>query len=646
VERLRLREADLDWKPAVEAPPLAYERKLRTVAAPSLALPVHGLDEARALIRQSILEYLEDPCPGEALLIKTLPGTGKTTLAVEAVDVLARKGKRIGYAGPRHDLYADVIAKSDYPGSWYEWLPRQSEDPEKHKPQTCNYTEQINTWMQRGFKGIDFCEGVCGWDYINDRCPYHRQKGRTEQVLYIQHQHVTLGHPATFDVLFGDESPIPAFLFEWVIPAQWIIPPEMDYQDPFSEVLANLMSVAQVTTRPVQGPELLDLLGGAQDVLDAAMGVNIPEGDIQSMCKIRNPDEAAKKPYFHIFETAVMLRREAEAAVSGQKYPYRVIVSPGKMTLLMRREVSGSIPNHVIWLDATGRAEIYETLFQRPVRVVDASPHIHGNIYQVVDRANGKHAILGENKSRTLKAHQAEDLVRRIVEKYEYLRPVVISFKDFVENTDLTIDRAHFYAARGTNAYEDADAVMVLGAPQPDIFSVVKMAKMIWWERMTPFDVTWCTQDVVYQFADEDGLGRSYPVSGFHHDRNLQTLVEVMREDEIIQAAHRGRPVNHPVDIWLLTNIPIRALPPDKLLTMRDVMDAPMGVDVFKWGLVQKLMADCETIKISDLVELGINRETATKYLEIISKFPGWEVSVSKTSGRGRPSREVSKCRD
>lgn len=448
VERLHSRGPDLDWKPSVEAPPLAYERKLRICTAPNIILPVHGLSEARTLIRSSIAEYLDDPFPGEVLLIKTLPGTGKTTLAVEAVDMLAERGKRIGYAGPRHDLYPDVLSKSSHPELWYEWLPRQAENEEKHKIQTCNWTTQINTWMQRGFKGIDFCKGVCGYDYL-ERCLYYVQKSRKEQVLYIQHQHITLGHPATFDVIFGDENPIPAFLNEWVIPAQWIIPAQMDFQDPFSEVMVNLMGVAQTATRVVQGPELLDLLGGAAEVLEACNAMAIPEGEIRSIQTIHRAEEADSKPYFHIFETATLLKREAEMALTGQKYPFRIIVSPGKMTLLMRREVSGSIPNHVIWLDATGKPEIYQKLFQRPVKVIDASPHIHGNIYQVVDRANGKNAIMGDNKTLTLKAKQAEQLVRRIVEQYEYQRPVVISFKDFVESTDLKIDRAHFYAARG-----------------------------------------------------------------------------------------------------------------------------------------------------------------------------------------------------
>lgn len=637
----QLKEPRYDWQPTVE-PPRSFDRSLEPCDPPEWTPPADSIEESRQIIRSAITEYLENEVPVNMLLVKALPGTGKTTAAVEIVDQVAATGKRIAYAGPRHDLFEDVIAKSSNPVEWYEWLPRQAAAPEEDKIQTCNYAGQMADWLVKGYAAMDFCSGVCGWDYVNGGCLYHAQKSRRERVIYIQHQHVTLGHPLSFSVLFGDESPLAAFTNEWRIPARWILPPGMDDRDPMKELLNWLTMYAQSTNRAIMGPDLLQLLGGADLVLDTCEKSELPIAAL-AYGSIHRAEDVETTPYFHLPQLTRLLIREATQALSGVDYPHRVVIAPGSLTLLLRRTVDyRRIPPHVVWLDATGRPEIYEQIFRRPVQVVDAQPHMHGRIFQVVDRANGKTSLV-KSGQRTDKALQAEDLIGKIIEQHGYLQPSVISFKDFVENTDLDVKTSHFYAARGTNEHEDADAIFILGAPQSNIYDIVKLAKMIYFERDTAFKVQWTTQEQVYNYIADDGQGRRYPVSGFWHDSDLQAVLETIREDEIIQAAHRARPVNHPVDIWLLTNIPIPSLPPDELLTMRDVLGSPDGVDIFKWALVQKLMGEKDEITSSDLVEIGISRNTAAKYLDFIAHQPGWEKGVVKISGKrgGRPKAAV-----
>ena len=230
-----------------------------------------------------------------------------------------------------------------------------------------------------------------------------------------------------------------------------------------------------------------------------------------------------------------------------------------------------------------------------------------------------------------------------MVQAQGYSRPAVITFKDLTKEID--IDTAHFYAARGTNALEDADAIFILGAPQASDYDLVQLAKMIYFDRDEAFEVNRTTRDVVYNYTDpEDGLGRAYPISGYWDDPHLNAILQAIREDEILQAAHRARPVNHPVDIWLLTNVPIGGLPPDELLTMRDVMGAPEGVNIFKWAKVQRLIDEEEVITVSDITELGIHRNTANKYLDFIAEMDGWSKAVVKTGKRGRQPRAVARA--
>jgi hypothetical protein len=261
----------------------------------------------------------------------------------------------------------------------------------------------------------------------------------------------------------------------------------------------------------------------------------------------------------------------------------------------------------------------------------------------VVDRANGKHALTSDEARSKLWQEQTRGMVRKIISDYGYIRPVVISYKDMTGMFP-DLDTTHFYAARGTNQFEDADAVIVIGSPQPNFYDVVKMAKMIYFERNQAFRVSWTSRDQPYQHTAADGQGRCYPVSGFWEDADLQAILETLREDEIIQAAHRARPVNHAVDIWLLTNVPVSGLAPDELLTMREILGAPDGVDMWRWQRVKKLMTDRDTITVADIEALGISYEKANKYFELIAGMDGWEKTLVKTARGGKPTKVLGRA--
>jgi hypothetical protein len=264
---------------------------------------------------------------------------------------------------------------------------------------------------------------------------------------------------------------------------------------------------------------------------------------------------------------------------------------------------------------------------------------MHGRIFQVTDRANGKQAMVGKDKdSNTDYATQALQVIEHVISERGYTRPAVITFKNLADR--LSIDGAsvgHFYAARGTNAHEGADAVFIAGAPQASPYQVVETAKMVFWEDDAAFDTAWVSKDVPYQYADADGVGRCYPVSGFWRDVRLQAVLESIREDEIIQAAHRGRPVNHPVDIWLLTNVPIDGLPPDELLTMRDVLGVAAGVNIWKYRALLDKAAGASSVSVADAQSVGISYATARSYIKRLAEQPGWTLVSDSDGGRGRP---------
>jgi hypothetical protein len=668
----------------------AFQRQLAVVASAPRPIPSGTVAEARERIRAAMNDYLSTPEPGQGqgpalplLLVRAAPGVGKSFAAAETAERLALEGRRVLYAGPRHAFFQDVLAVAGRPELWYEWLPRQFGDAEKGQPQTCGYTEQIASWLYKGYRAMDFCSGVCGWDFVR-RCPYHAQKKVKAPIIFGQHAHVALAHPLSFAAVIGDENPIGAFQHEWTIPARQVAPAGMDPQQPLTPMLHKLAGLAVLNER-LSGPELLVRLGGAQEVLEACELFRMDAEALALAPQLHRAEDAARADYFHLPALIGLLVRESRAALqnpeqldmfthrvngrdakSGNTYPHRVIVSGnGHLILLLRHPVNDQLPPHVIWLDATGDAHLYEAAFGRPVEVVDATPEFRGRVFQVYDRANGKSTLLDEKGSareeplRQLKAQIAAIAGR-------YVRPAVITFQGVVEAvrvvdaggptrtttdahglpqpTEGELSSAHFYAARGTNQFQECDAIIIAGTPQAPRTGLERAARMLFFERMAPFQTAWSTAVRAYAYTDPvDGLGRGYPVSGFWGDGDLQAVLWSVREAEIIQAAHRGRPVLRPVDIWLLTNLPLPELPPDRLLSLQELLAAPAGVEVFKWTAVlafaERRAGEAGFVTAGDLVgEFGLSRNTAAKYLDTLIRELGWQAAAAPSTG-GRPAR-------
>ena len=609
------------------------------------------LEQFRQTVARELRAYMDDPEPEHMLLIPAPPGSGKTWAGVDFAHwVYSTMQRRVLYAGPRKSFFADVISTSvrqvNDLRQWYDWKPRQEDDdPRLH---TCNHTDKINQWLSMNYEGMDFCSKVCGWDYVNSGCAYHAQKERTEPLIYGHHLHVTLGHPMAkdFAVVIGDELPLSAFVHEWTIPADRVQLKDVAYDSHLAPVLHQLNLICAMKPQLLFGPALLDALGGAQSVADAADDEMLA---LFATATIQAPDlnqtgELAHVPANFLPTVLPILRQEADAALAGQEYPARLMVDSRGLTVLTRRAVNEQMPKHMIWFDATGSADLYEAMFDRPVQVLDARPKPVGRIFQVTDRGNGKSSVIQRSEdgvSETTKSVQLRTQIDHICRDYQ--NPGVIShmaLEEFIGQ-----ETRHFFGSRGTNDFEECDVLVVAGTPMPPIQAIEKQARCLWPERMRPFDQSIITVDRAYQHTGEEGEGYTYPVPQFV-DPDLNILLEQYREFEIVQTAHRSRMLFRETDVWLLTNIPIDQLPPLRLLTIRELLGAPEGVNPFKWLEVVKFVEEREFVMATDLVDvMGINRTTANKYLAIFVDERGWEwiEGIRRPGARGPAPKTIQK---
>lgn len=620
-----------------------YQREVKVVDAPVEAVrPTVTVEEARRVIWQEMTEYAHLVNPQHILLIKAQPGVGKTHAGVRLAETLAGQGRRVLYAAPRHDFIVDLRAIAQNPADWYEWQPRQ--EGNETTAETCRHTDKINIWLHRGYDAIDFCSKVCGWDYCKKLCPFHAQKNRPEPVIMGQHQHVTSGHPLDFNFVIGDESPLATFQRQWVIPARWILPADMDRSEPLTEILHELAKLAE-SKATLEGQALLKVLGGAAHVLDACESFSMPATAAALTPALYSADDAEKAAYFHLPQLVPLLRREALADCAGHEYPHRIVVEGGNLMLLLRRDVNPKMPSHVIWLDATGNEHLYSQMFRRPIKVVEPNVKMAGRIIQVTDRANGKSTLLKAGQP-TGKVSQLVDQVSQIIQANDLERPGIVTFQEVTKHADFEkLNQLHFYGARGSNVQQDVDGLIVAGTPQPSLLDIDKLARIIYFERMTPFNLKWSMRDVPYSYVDSRGNGRAYPTSGFWHDEDLQAVLWQYRDAELIQAVHRSRLTVRDVTVWLLSNLPIAELPPAALVTIRELLQAPAGMDAYAWQQVLAVAAACCATKghvtSVDLVEaLALDARTARKYIDLLSVQPHW-VDAAAPVGRGRPPKAV-----
>jgi len=616
----------------------------------SMARP--SLVSARRTMIERMREYLSADDTQGALLVNALPGVGKTTAAVQVVEEMASSGQRVLYCGPRHNFYGDVLAMAEHPELWYEWLPRQ-DDTGHGGVETCQHAHWINEWLAKGFPGISFCKQICGWEYLNDACPYYAQKKKAGACVFGQHQHATSGHPlaASSSALVIDEFPLGAFCSEWHIPGRYVLPSGMDPTEALTECVAYLAAAAS-DGYVMEGKALLDTIGGAECVKAACDDFYVLSGDVQAP-ELFTAADVKRVGYNHLPSLIALLYREASASIEREDaYVHRLLIADGDLVLIQKRELSDGMPDKVVCLDATANTRLYEALLGREVEVVDAQPVSQGTVLQLYDRANGKSTFTDKTGEATPKVNQTEQVVQHIIDAEKYKQPAVISYQNMFEHSEVfaQMDHTHYYAARGTNAFQDADALFVIGTPQPPLPSIERQARAIFFDRMEPFRTTWSSPERRYQYVDEQGMGRAYPCSGFWGDEDLNAVLWSLREAEIIQAAHRARPLLHPVDIWLLTNIPLDELPPDRLLSFADIFSAPERVNPFKWDEVLTAVAEIDErqgyVTIKDIMACtSVSKDTAYAYWKMLLASGKWEKlppSITQKRGRGRPAARMS----
>lgn len=625
------------------------------------------LDSARAEIDAGVTRYLStfaprDDTPAPILLVRASPGIGKTRRLVAYAQAWLQNHERgrVGIVMPRRDhgatIRAEAVAQHIDPDEMYQWISR-SDDADPH----CLYPTPIGKWMERGNDARGFCKAICGPSYMEAECRFYAQMRRRERIVLLQHAHLTMHHQLDFDLLLVDEDPtLGAFAWRWEIPGAHICPADAPTGNRFTALLATLQQCARAG-KHLDGHGLLDALGGPDAVLDACGEYRVPSGALLIPSSIADATTIDNVPYNHAHHLHRLLRREAEAATAGREYPHRVILRGGNIVLLLRRELAAAWAQRpIVVFDATGQRDIYAECFGRPVEVIEPTIAPAGRVVQIYSKGNGSRSLF-EDTTKSPKPRALRETLTQInairARAGPRARIGVITWQRLEDAlapgvADVT---GHFYASRGTNDFADVTDLVVVGAPQPPWAQMVEVAAMLYQRGdlgMAP--LVDATGQPIYTQAPRPfpwiGPGGFCPAQHVvtFADPRLRAIHWAYRDAELIQAAHRGRITTRDTStVWLLTSLPVPELVPQQMFSIAELLEAPRGVDAFRWMEVMAVVARYEesgcAMTSRDLAaEVGVHKDTAHDYwlrLRPILAARGWHDAMQPPGKRraGRP---------
>jgi hypothetical protein len=361
---------------------------------------------------------------------------------------------------------------------------------------------------------------------------------------------------------------------------------------------------------------------------------------------------------------------EHKAWESGwTEWAERVWVEKDGLHILERGAPWKKLPDKLIVLDATANPAFYKQIFGREMTVYQPEIKRAGKLYQVTGRLNGKATMTNKKGTITQQANEALEVSREIAAPYlaRNERVCVICAKDAVQMFEREFgegNTAYFYNLRGTNEFEKASCLIVVGSPSPDIRSVVYNAIALNPDRQQPFAPRdeagnfrplYHTAEREYRVTRqllEANAGKApwRSLKGYWAEEELQAVYDQMREAELVQALHRSRVNVHDTTVWLLTSV----VTGEALDGVWDDPPAeagfPAGIYWKQWLKIRAWLKDRDHVTYADIAEVaGIQEATArqNRLLDhIAAHMPDqWQLAaLERVSPKGgRPKKALKR---
>lgn len=286
---------------------------------------------------------------------------------------------------------------------------------------------------------------------------------------------------------------------------------------------------------------------------------------------------------------------------------------------------------------------------------LDAERQLH--VTQVCDSLFSKHRLLFREESPAYRQELYQFLLALGAKHRTILVGAPLAIREVMEKEWEAFAKSakgapvvswlHMNAGRGVNAYENYDACVEIGREEPRARSIEALAR----QRRPDMTITplpggsssspaWPVRYQGYTMKDGSKIGVEV---AYHPDPICQSVLEQIREGEIVQLIDRLRGVNRksPPAVYLLTSIPTE-IPVDRLVSWRDLRDEVCGANW--WQRALHVGGGIAPLKADWLAAKGIfDTESAAK--RAVSRFleaPKDGVTVAPFRAIGQRGRESS----
>lgn len=542
-----------------------------TAAIPATTTPVVSLAHARESIGTIVREHVES---GEGIVVLAHPpGTGKGYNTVRSL--------------------ADWQHAQSTPSSVVWVAPRKNQVGDQdgmdftvlhgRNPSNCMNCPIASVLSDKGYRvSSTLCHRRCA--YI-DNCAYLRQFSQDGNkfaafpllnatpwwkdagVLVLDEfdptQLATIVRLDTADLAHiqrGTQSRYVHAVLRWIVA---VIGHTMD-----STLRGGLWYDALAAAACAEDCDLTETLVSAEDDLSVA---DI-DGSLAVPIGATIADYEALPPNYAKDIVGVMLR-EYRRHMRGEVFTSRISVGHGRITLYLRnaallRQLADSSQRKII-LDATPHEGLLRALFpQTPIRIEQPSITSPARVIQIVNNDWAKSGLHGERRTRWHRAiiqrirTDTPTLIVCTMQEEAGVR-AALQQRGFTDYGASPVVVSHYGALRGANAYKGYDVILAQ-IYNPNLQGIVDIGRSLFADDPEPLDERVVDMDTI----NADQCGALWAINGTTFaDQRLAALLESKRESEMVQAALRGRPFDHPdVQITLMFALPLPGLPVTQIM--------------------------------------------------------------------------------
>jgi hypothetical protein len=551
--------------------------------------PEPDLATVRAAIPQRVAEHATS---GSGFLVLAHPpGTGKGYGTTEGLRAYLRDAPERGF------LVWTALRKNQLHDQ--QGLPLIPLDGRIQR--TCRKLDEARVLSEKGYNVRQaLCQRRCPFV---DRCVYLQQFGQEGDFFATLGLLRAPGWWRDAGVLVLDEFAISHLLRPVQLGLHDLCAMGRSTDDPHAHAILRWLGplVGSTTDRALVGTVLLNALDDAagderldfRAALNAAVAALPPDEEqalLPGLPRGATLHDYQQLPLAHLPTLLRLLAHEDRLRLAGRPTTSRLEAAEGVLHLHLRYDhliTQLARPEQPkVVLDATVSPQLLRALFpDTPIQLVQPQLAPPCRITQVV-RSDWAKSTLNDARRREQWFESVSSHIRRD-------RPtLVVCTKRWAselqqalhERGHSQVEVAYYGNLRGSNAYVGYDVVLAQ-VYHPNLQGVVRQGRALFADDSTPLDERLVVEERTLTSADGEAWTVSVPTFA---DARLAALLHQQREAELLQAALRGRPFDHPdVRITLLFALPLPNLIPTTI-----VEDATVGSNPVRRAVTLEALLD------------------------------------------------------